>query len=75
MGARRMGIFLRKSGGIILGGGGAILVHRKLPLYLRPLLLGGLLHWVGWRAFLFGRYLCEKVEHALVFLTLWRCPR
>ena len=56
MGARRMGMFLRKSGGIILAGGGAVLVIRILPIYLWPLLLGALLIWGGWQLYIYDRY-------------------
>ena len=56
MGARRMSMFLRKSGGIILGVAGAILVIKMLPLYLWPLLLGALLIWVGWQLYIYDRY-------------------
>ena len=56
MGARRMGMFLRKSGGIILAVGGAVLVIRILPIYLWPLLLGALLIWGGWQLYIYDRY-------------------
>lgn len=51
-----MSMFLRKSGGIILGVAGAILVIKMLPLYLWPLLLGALLIWVGWQLYIYDRY-------------------
>ncbi len=56
MGVRRMGVILRKSGGIILASGGALLVIRMLPLYLWPLLLGALLIWGGWQLYIYDRY-------------------
>lgn len=56
MGARRMGMFLRRSGGIILAVGGAVLVIRVIPLYLWPLLLGALLIWGGWQLYIYDRY-------------------
>ncbi len=56
MGARRTAIFLRKSGGIILAAGGAVLVIRILPLYLWPLLLGLLFIWGGWQLYIYDRY-------------------
>ena len=56
MGARRMSIFLRKGGGIVLAVGGAVLVIRILPFYLWPLLLGALLIWGGWQLYIYDRY-------------------
>ncbi len=56
MGARRLSMFLRKSCGIILAVGGAILVIRILPLYLWPLVLGALLIWGGWALYIYDRY-------------------
>ena len=56
MSARRMSIFLRKSGGIVLAVGGAVLVIRILPFYLWPLLLGALLIWGGWQLYIYDRY-------------------
>ncbi|HOB29203.1 MAG: hypothetical protein WAQ32_05870 [Dethiobacteria bacterium] len=56
MGARRMGIILRKSGGIILAVAGAALVIRVIPFYLWPLLLGALLIWGGWQLYIYDRY-------------------
>ena len=56
MGARRMQIMLRKSGGVILGVGGLALVVRVLPLYLWPLALGIILVWVGWQLYMYDRY-------------------
>ena len=54
MGARRTAIFLRKSGGIVLAVGGAVLVIRILPLYLWPLLLGLLFIWGGWQLYIYA---------------------
>lgn len=56
MGARRMNIFLRKSGGVLLAVGGAVLIVRVLPLYLWPLLLGILFVWFGWQLYIHDRY-------------------
>jgi hypothetical protein len=56
MGARRMNIFFRKSGGVLLGVGGAVLIVKVLPLYLWPLVLGALFIWVGWQLYAYDRY-------------------
>ncbi len=55
MGARRLNLFLRKSGGILLAVGGIYLVVRTLPLYLWPLALGIIFIWIGWQLYIFDR--------------------
>ena len=56
MGARRAGVLLRKSGGVVLAVAGAALVIRMIPLYLWPLFLGALLIWGGWQLYIYDRY-------------------
>ncbi len=56
MGARRLGLFFRKSGGIILALGGVLLVVKALPLFLWPLALGVLFIWFGWQLYVYERY-------------------
>lgn len=54
--ARRMGSTIRRSGGIMLAVGGAVLIVRTVPMYLWPLLLGVLLIWIGWQMYIFDGY-------------------
>jgi len=56
MGARRIHILLRKSGGIVLTVGGMLLVVKVLPLYLWPLALGAVLIWFGWQLYIYDRH-------------------
>ena len=56
MGARRLGLLLRKGGGIILAVGGIWLVVGALPHFLWPLALGVLSTWFGWQLYIFERY-------------------
>ena len=56
MNARRMQMFLRKSGGVVLAVGGILLVVKVLPLYLWPLALGVILIWFGWQLYIYDRY-------------------
>ncbi|HHX87846.1 MAG TPA: hypothetical protein GX693_06700 [Firmicutes bacterium] len=56
MGARRLSLFLRKSGGVILAVGGVLLVVKALPLFLWPLALGVLFIWIGWQLYIYDRY-------------------
>ena len=56
MSARRLNLFLRKSGGILLTVGGIFLVVKTLPLYLWPLALGALFIWLGWQLYIYDRY-------------------
>jgi hypothetical protein len=55
MGARRLQMLLRRSGGVILGVVGIALVVRVLPLYLWPLVLGVALIWAGWQLYIYDR--------------------
>ncbi len=54
--ARRLGSTIRRSGGIMLAVGGAVLIVRTVPMYLWPLLLGVLLIWIGWQMYIFDGY-------------------
>lgn len=56
MSTRRLNLFLRKSGGILLAVGGIFLVVKTLPVYLWPLALGTLLIWIGWQLYIYDRY-------------------
>lgn len=56
MGARRLQMFFRKTGGVVLAVGGIALVVKVLPLYLWPLALGFILIWIGWQLYIYDRY-------------------
>lgn len=56
MGARRMQVFIRRFGGIIMAVGGLVLLVKVLPLYLWPVALGFILIWAGWQLYIVDRY-------------------
>ncbi len=56
MGARRMQVFVRKCGGVILTVGGLALLVKVLPLYLWPVALGIIFIWAGWQLYIVDRY-------------------